>query len=129
MAILSKQQILAAQDVLFEDVPVPEWGGAVRIKGMSSRERDDYELASMSDLSGLDPNDKELLNKMKERMDNIRARLVAFTAVDEAGNLLFTEADLEALGRKSAAAMQRCYEAAQRLNGIGEKQQEALVKI
>lgn len=128
MGLLSKDAILAANDARFEDVPVPEWGGSVRIKSMTAQERDAWEISSMPDMSGMDPRDKDLLNKMKDRLDNVRARLVAFTAVDEAGSLMFSEEDVVALGKKSAAAIQRCYDVAQRLNGLGEKQVEALAK-
>ncbi|MFE3382837.1 hypothetical protein [Streptomyces anulatus] len=40
---LSAEQILDADDLAIEDVPVPEWGGTVRVKGMSGTERDRFE--------------------------------------------------------------------------------------
>jgi hypothetical protein len=48
MALLGKEQIWAAQDILWEDVPVPEWGGEVRVKGLTGRERDKFESDSLS---------------------------------------------------------------------------------
>jgi hypothetical protein len=46
--------------------------------------------------------------------------------VDEQGNRMFSEADIEALGRKSAAALERVCKVAQALNGIGEAELEEL---
>ena len=37
---LSKDQILGAVDFSFVEVEVPEWGGTVRIRGLSAAERD-----------------------------------------------------------------------------------------
>ena len=43
MTLLSKTAILAAQDLQTEDVEVPEWGGAVRVRSFTGRERDVFE--------------------------------------------------------------------------------------
>ena len=43
MTLLSKTAILAAQDLQTEDVEVPEWGGAVRVRSFTGRERDAFE--------------------------------------------------------------------------------------
>jgi hypothetical protein len=65
-------------------------------------------------------------SKGKVDITNVRARLVAYTAVDDDGARLFTDADAEALGRKSGAALERCAKVAQRLNALtGESLEEA----
>jgi hypothetical protein len=46
--------------------------------------------------------------------------------VDEAGVQMFTEADVEALGRKSSAALERVCKIAQRLNGLGDADLEEI---
>ena len=106
--LLTRQDILSIRDIRAEVVSVPEWGGDVKIKAMSGKERDAWESA-LFQISGKDVT----MNK-----ENLRAKLVALTAVDEANVRLFTEADIEALGAKSAAALDRVYQASQRLSGL-----------
>lgn len=93
---------------MFEDVPVPEWGGVARVKALSGAERDRYE-ASLATQRG---------KKMQMDMTNARARLVAIAVIDEAGQPLFSPRDAEALGEKSAAALDRVFDAAMRLAGM-----------
>jgi len=106
--LLTRQDILSIRDIRAEVVSVPEWGGDVKIKAMSGKERDAWESA-LFQISGKDVT----MNK-----ENLRAKLVALTAVDEANVRLFTEADIEALGAKSAAALDRVYQASQKLSGL-----------
>jgi DNA-binding transcriptional MerR regulator len=61
-------------------------------------------------------------------MVNIRARLCAATAVDENGNRLFSEKDVELLGKKSSAALDRCVKVAQKLNRLTETELDDLTK-
>lgn len=108
---LTRDAILAAGDLQFEDVDVPEWKGKVRVRGMTGAERDAWETALLEGRG----DDK----KKNER--NVRATLVSLTVVDEQGQRLFTEADIAALGRKSVKALQRVYNVAQRLSRISEE--------
>jgi hypothetical protein len=110
---LNREAILAAQDLPREEVQVPEWGGSVWISAMSGAARDEWE-----DSLQAPPGEKVNLS-------NIRARLVCFTAVDEAGKRLFSLKDAEALGAKSGKALARCAKVAQRLSGIGAGAHEA----
>jgi hypothetical protein len=57
---------------------------------------------------------------------NIRAKLVALTVVDEDGNRIFSDEDAEALGKKSAAALDRIFAVAQRLSGLRPEDVEEL---
>jgi hypothetical protein len=116
MALLTRDQIWSADDITFEDVPVPEWGGSVRIRGMSGRERDAFEAASLVNRKGT----QEL------NVKNIRARLVAACAIDENGQPLFSSADVMRLSEKSAAALTRLFVVAQRLSGMTEDDVEEL---
>ena len=91
MTLLTKEQILGAADLEHRDVAVPEWGGTVRVRCMTGEERDAYESA--------------LYNGDKVNLDNVRARLLVLTVIDEQGARLFAdEADIAALGRKSVRA-------------------------
>lgn len=128
MDLLSKEGILKAQDLRFEDVAVPEWGGTVRIKAMTARELDRYEIAKLPDLSGVSVQNVDFLETMKGRIGNVRATLVAHTAIDAEGKLLFSAEDVAALGEKNAGALDRLFQVAQRLNAIGEQAAGAIAK-
>lgn len=116
MALLSKLDIWEAADSKTEEVKVPEWGGEVLIKTLSAAERDDFE-SSVAGTDGKKPN-----------LRNFRAKYVAKCTVDAHGNHLFTENDLEKLGRKSAKAVDRIYSAAQKLNAMSNEDVAELVE-
>lgn len=119
MSLLSKEAILAVEDLPTEDVDVPEWGGAVRIKGLSGRERDRFESSSIvTDKKGVS----------KPNYTNLRARLVALSIVDESGRRMFSDTDVNLLGTKSAAALERVFKAAQRLNGMTDEDVEEMTE-
>lgn len=108
---LTREAILGIEDLQREEVPVPEWGGSVWIVGMTGAQRDAWEQSLVG-------------AKGQPNVDNVRARLVVYTAVDEAGARLFTVADVQALGEKSASALDRCARVAQRLNGLTNEAME-----
>ena len=116
--LLNKEQILQIEDLPFEDVEIPEWDGMVRVRTMTGTERDAFE-ESIVDFKNKD---------RKTNFQNLRAKLVAKTVIDENGNLLFTDEDVIKLGKKSAKALDRIFEVAQRLNGLGQKDIEELTK-
>jgi hypothetical protein len=119
MALLSKSEIFAADDKVFEEVPVPEWGGEVRIKTLTGTERDKFEADSL-----------QSKGKSKEaNLENFRARFLALCVVDEAGKPLFTSrSDIAMLGAKSVAALDRVFTAAQKLNAMSESDVEELTE-
>lgn len=106
---LSRDDILAADDLPLEEVEVPEWGGVVYVRSMNGLERDKFD-AWMASLSGEGGG--------AVMSGNLRARMVALCTTDESGNALFTEDDIAALGKKSSAALTRVADAASRLNGM-----------
>jgi hypothetical protein len=115
-----RDDILGRDDLPVEVVSVPEWGMDVRVRALSGTERDAYEASCMR-RSG--PKGE----KVEMSFENIRARLVARSVVDEAGARVFTDADVAALGGKNAAALNRLFEVAQRLSGLrGEDFEELL---
>jgi hypothetical protein len=115
MTLLNKQAILSAQDLKTEDVAVPEWGGTARVRTLTGTERDAFE-------SGL------VVKDGKRDLTNLRARLLSLAIVDENGARLFSETDAALLGGKSAAALDKLFEVAQRLNGIGSAAQDDIAK-
>lgn len=118
MALLSRDDILNADDRKLEEVQVPEWGGSVMIRTLSGKERDEYESGTLSVKNG----------KQVENFENFRARLVALCLVDEKGKRLFTARDIVTLGNKSAAALQRVYNKCQELNAVSDEDVESLVE-
>ena len=115
MAYLTREAILAAEDKQYEDIAVPEWGGTVRIVGLTGTERDKLE-ASVVGKTGKNLN-----------LTNFRARLVALCVVDDSGSRLFSDMDIAALGRKSAAALERIFSVSQRLSGLSDEDVAELV--
>ncbi len=106
--ILTREQILNATDMTTETVAVPEWGGSVLVRGLTGIERDRFEQDSV----------KGKGSDARINLINMRARLVAASIVDEGGKRLFGSGDIELLGNKSAAALTRVFNVAQRLSGF-----------
>lgn len=102
---LSKDQILGAVDFDFKEVEVAEWGGSVRLRGLSASERDQFEarLGVSQDLT------------------NMRARLVVNCLVDDEGNRLFADKDAAELGKKNAAVMTRLFDEVRNLSGMSDE--------
>ncbi|MGB9780619.1 hypothetical protein [Caldanaerobacter sp.] len=118
MAYLNREQILQIQDLPTEDVEVPEWGGKVRVRGLTGAERDKFE-ASIVVRKG---------NRTEFNPENMRAKLVAMCVVDENGNRLFTDEDIKILGQKSATALDRIFQVAQKLSGLRPEDFEEMQK-
>ena len=108
---LSKAKILAANDVKLEKVAVPEWGDDVFIKTLSGSERDAFEEAYST-----------------EKMRNFRPRFLVLTLCDDKGNRLFTDDEVNALGEKSAAVINRLFDKAWALNAFRSEDVDALGK-
>lgn len=112
MTILTKEAILGAQDHKTEYVDVPEWGGIVRVKTMSGRERDAFEASLIGEKDS------------ERRMENMRARMLAWCIVDENNRRMFSIDEADDLGQKSAAALDRVVAVARRINGMSKDESE-----
>lgn len=113
MSILTKADILSADDLPTQTVGVPEWGGDVIVRSMTGLERDRFDSQLIAKEDG------------KTDLSNIKARLCSLCIVDESGERLFTEAEAVELGKKSAKALARVFEAASELNGLGAEEEIA----
>jgi hypothetical protein len=105
MGLLTKSAILGASDLKHEDVPVPQWGGTVRVRVMNGVERDEFRATIAAE--GNVP------------VSKFSAALLAATCIDESGARLFSIDDMEALQAKSAASLDAPAAVAMRLNGLG----------
>ena len=112
---LSRNQILEANDLPKKEVKVPEWNGSVFIRTLTGEERDRFE-ADYAEM------------KEKKAIGNFRAKFLALAICDEEGKPLFTQEDVNSLGKKSARALQRLFNIATTMSGIGEKDLEEMVK-
>lgn len=103
---LTKEQILGIQDIKFEEVDIPEWGGKIRVKVMNGTERSIF--------------DSTAFPKQDNGTDqaSLRGLLVALTVVDAEGKKLFTPAEAALLNEKSAVALDAICEVAMQLNKL-----------
>lgn len=112
---LSASSILEAEDTQIRPVDVPEWGGEVLVRGLSGIERDAYE-AGIQQIRPKPDGTREIhFNR-----DNARAKLLVKCLVDDEGNRLFKDTDAPALGRKNGAVIDRLYDVAAELSGMGD---------
>lgn len=119
MALLSREQIDNADDTEYEIVPVPQWGGEVKIKGLTGTEVDRYEQSVLRLRKG----------KQDLALQNATARLVAWCMVDENNSRLYqNEDEVKELGKKSGVALQRCFDVAAKLSGLRPGDVEAMVE-
>ena len=111
---LTKDQILAADDMGLLEVQVPEWGGSVHVRVMSVGERDSYE-------------NEWMVNKNKG-VDNFRSKFLQRVLCDEKGELLFTPQEVDKLAKKSARVITRIWDAAMKHNALTDDDVEELAK-
>lgn len=109
MALLSKADILGCSDIPTELVEVPEWGGSVKVRGMTAGERDRFD--DMIRTQGLSA---------------LRATMAANGIIDEDGKRLFTDIEVGKLAEKSAEALDRVVEVVSRLSGLTPEDAEFL---
>lgn len=109
---LTRELILGVLDLPTKDVEVPEWGGVVRVRAMTGAERDKFEADMLTEKG----------EAKRDKFINVRAKLCAQVIVGDDGvTSLFTEKDVEALGKKSARALSRVFDAARALSGFTEE--------
>lgn len=115
---LTATDILDAEDFVTEDVYVPEWGGWLKVKGLSGAERDAYEATIVEQRKG---------GSIRYNLANARAKLIIAAVIDDHGRPLFTAKDVKALGKKSALAAQRVFSKARELAGLTDEDMDELL--
>lgn len=108
MTYLSKDDILKADDLPTEDVPVEAWGGTVRVRGLTGTERDRFEFALAAARN--DPSKVQ-----------VRAEIVGRCIIDADGKRVFTDNEIGRLGAKSGAALDHIFDVVRELSGMGEE--------
>lgn len=110
---LSRDAILAMDDIKTVPVTVPEWNGeVVLLRGLTGAQRDEFEATNR--------------RNGDQNLNNIRARFLVRCIVNETGTRIFADQDAAALGKKSSAAIDRLWDVATDLNGSSEKAAEEL---
>jgi len=113
MSLLSKEDILN-QPLATEDVDVPEWGGIVRVRELTAKER--LELGRsfrQSDEAG--------------QLATYTSLAVGMALVDETGDRLFDNEEMNKLLESSGVVINRLYDVVSRLSGL-KSNSEAAVK-
>jgi hypothetical protein len=119
---LSRDEILALASAIPETVEVktPEWGAdtAVRVRGLTAKERDEYEqsLISLRGRKGA----RGAQNTATLNISGARAKLAQLGCVDESGKQLFTRDDIIELNKLSAAPVDRISAMVQKLSGLSD---------
>lgn len=128
--VLTKNDIFKSEDIVKEYVDISEWDGGLYIKVLSGEERDSFEAAMFKTNDAGD---------FTRNFENMRARLIAFAAVDVNNKLIFDPilkydiqgklyGDVADLGKKSSIVLDRMYTVAQRLNKLRKEDIEDLTK-
>ena len=105
MGLMSKDEILAADDLKVVEVSVPEWSGTVRVRELSAAAVFEFWNACKAVDGSVD---REI----------VQSSLLRLTIVDSNNQPMFSKEDIDVLMAKSSAALGRIFVAAQRINGM-----------
>lgn len=102
MKYLNAESILAAEDFCYADVECPEWGGVVRVRSLSGGQR-------------------SLITQRVQAQDTdeLEELLTVMGVVDEDGNRIFTNKDIDLLKKKSNTPISRIAKKIMEISGIG----------
>lgn len=95
-----REVILSANDCPLQSVNVPEWGVDIFLRPLNGRNR-------------------AKLVKMAGKEESLYGFALVASAADEAGNALFTEADIPKLEEKNGAVLDRLGRLIVEMNGLG----------
>ena len=110
---LTKEQILGAEDRKVVPIECPEWGGRVYVRPLSGEQRDELEERYGN----------------AESVIGIRAWIAASGMCDGKGESLdWSAREVDMLGQKSAASLDRVASRIQEISGISNKDVEELEK-
>lgn len=90
MALLGKSAILSADDFQYALVPCPEWGGEVRVRGLTA--------ADQAYISKLTAQDKK---------EALTLTIFIRGVVDENGERIFSSSDTDEIKKRSYAVIER----------------------
>lgn len=114
--LLTFDEIVAANDIQYDYVEVPEWGGRLRVKSLTGEERSKVFAAIRAHGKQIHDDD--------EAASIFYARVIAASAVDEDDKLVIGQKNALALTKKNAAALTRVFKVCARLSGLGDDEIE-----
>ncbi len=112
MVRLSKSQIQSVDDLAREEVPIPEWKGSVLVQSLTAAQRDRWDQQITE------------LGAENEPIENIRAAFAVIVCVDDDGQPMFKTEDIDWLGKKNGAALDRIWDVGRRISGMGRRSLE-----
>ncbi len=111
---LTRQQLDAVNDLKTKDVGVPEWGGTVRLRELSAKDRSLIEATTI----GVKGQGVEI---RVEAFKTLKERVVAASLIDDDGNRLYKENEVAQLGLKSGQVIERLFQIVQDISGMTQK--------
>lgn len=125
MATLTRVAIEKAAELRTKLVDVPEWGGEALLRELTGTQRDAYEASIVGSKSV-----REGKRSTQEyNLYNIRARLVSLCLIDpDTMQPMYSEHEVNILGNKSAAVLDRLFSEAQKLSGITDEDLAEMTK-
>lgn len=111
MALIGRTQIDNAVDLKTADVEVPEWGGTVRLRELSSKERSLIEATTIGAKG-------QTLELRIEAFKTLREKTVAAALIDQDGKRLYKDTEIAQLALKSGQIIERLFQKVQELSGM-----------
>lgn len=106
LAFLDRNAILNAQDVNYEVLEIPEWGGTIRLRTLTGDQA------------------AEFMDMKEDEKKDVMPRILSLAVVDANGDRVFEDTDFVAIMRKSMRPLLRVLKVVNRMNGF-EKEDEA----
>lgn len=110
-----RQTILAATDRQRVKVHVPEWGVDVWLQPMSVGDRDSWE-------------NEWLAKGQQGGVKNWRAKFLAKCLLDESGNRVFNDSQVDELASKSSDVVCRLFDQARKVNALTAEEIDEIAK-
>lgn len=110
MKVLSREDILTANDLTKTEVELTELGGSVFVSTLNGKDFGKFQK-SVYQRDG---------KKLITDEENFTVKLLVWTVVNEKGERIFNDKDIEELQKKSAKTIQKLFDVASRLNGLSK---------
>lgn len=112
-----RDQIIQADDIQIEQVPVPEWGVTIEVRGMNGAARARYMEMFRDEETGR-------INYPALYPTALIECCYIPDGMDGAGGKVFREGDEDIINQKSGKALERVAAVAMRLSGMNEDSEE-----
>lgn len=122
LKVLSFDEIIAADDLETVKVPVPEWGGAVLMRTMSGKRRDEYIQILQGRMVGTGK------GRTLKNYRGLSALLLKECFIKTDGSPLFDTKQVAKLQEKNGSVISRLVEKAQEMNGLTDDEVEKISK-